>query len=393
MSEVKVLIEKIFIKPHPNADKLELGNIGHPEGWQVVVQKDQFKTGDLVAYIPENSVVPEWLLKKYNFWNESQNKGILAGPKGDRIKAIKLRGEFSLGIVIPTVKNGMGDFVFLETDYNNCLGHYVLEGTDVTEYLEITKYEPVIPVHLSGEVFYGSDAISIKYDIENIKNYPELIKEGDPVQISEKIHGTHIQIIYVPENNPLVHPEMLKVSTTDGKVGYFAVASKGLAEKGLFFKWNENNQQNIYLINARPYLENILNYVYQFDSTIVFCGEVFGFGIQDLHYGRKQNETSFRLFDIYIGTRNAGRFVEDQELNMWCERTLLDRVPIMYRGPYNKEFVEGLYQNKKSCYADQIIEGVVIKPVPERNDPAIGRVALKAINEAYLLRKNATEFN
>ena len=61
MSEIKCNVQQIFIKPHPNADALELANIGSTEGWQCVVKKGQYKTGDYVVYIPENAVVPSLL--------------------------------------------------------------------------------------------------------------------------------------------------------------------------------------------------------------------------------------------------------------------------------------------------------------------------------------------
>ena len=44
------------ILPHPNADKLELT---HVEGYQIVVGKGNFKTGDLAVYIQPDSVVPQ----------------------------------------------------------------------------------------------------------------------------------------------------------------------------------------------------------------------------------------------------------------------------------------------------------------------------------------------
>jgi RNA ligase (TIGR02306 family) len=105
MSNFEVKIQKIFVKSHPNADKLEIGNIGSPDGWQVVIGKGLYQTGDLVAYIGENAVVPEWVLKKYGYWNEEKGKGMLAGSKGTRVKAVRLRDEFSLGIVIPLSTN------------------------------------------------------------------------------------------------------------------------------------------------------------------------------------------------------------------------------------------------------------------------------------------------
>lgn len=104
MSTFEVKVQPIFIKPHPNADKLELANIGSPEGWQVVVAKGRFKSGDLCVYIGENAVVPEWVLKHYGYWNDEKNIGLLAGSRGDRVKAVRLRNEFSLGIVLSLSK-------------------------------------------------------------------------------------------------------------------------------------------------------------------------------------------------------------------------------------------------------------------------------------------------
>jgi hypothetical protein len=36
---------------------------------------------------------------------------------------------------------------------------------------------------------------------------------------------------------------------------------------------------------------------------------------------------------------------------------------------------------------------VVVRTVPDRVDPIYGRAIVKSISEAYLLRKNGTEFN
>ena len=39
------------VRPHPNADKLELTNIGGPEGYQMVIGKGAFKTGDGIGVL------------------------------------------------------------------------------------------------------------------------------------------------------------------------------------------------------------------------------------------------------------------------------------------------------------------------------------------------------
>lgn len=64
----------------------------------------------------------------------------------------------------------------------------IYEGVDLQEYLGITKYEPPIPVHLAGEVknLMGK---TLKYDIENIQKYPNVLEQGELVVMTEKLHG------------------------------------------------------------------------------------------------------------------------------------------------------------------------------------------------------------
>ena len=50
-------LEKIAeIKPHPNADALELAKIN---GWQVCVKKNEFKVGDWCLYITVDTVLED----------------------------------------------------------------------------------------------------------------------------------------------------------------------------------------------------------------------------------------------------------------------------------------------------------------------------------------------
>lgn len=99
MATFEVKVKKIrAIEPHDNADALEIAVI---DGYMSIVKKGQYKPGDLVAYIPEASVLPVDLLKQLGFWNEEKGRGTLSGTKGDRVKAAKLRGILSTGILIP----------------------------------------------------------------------------------------------------------------------------------------------------------------------------------------------------------------------------------------------------------------------------------------------------
>ena len=50
-----------------------------------------------------------------------------------------------------------------------------------------SKYEPPIPAHMAGEVanLYGK---TILHDIKNFKAYPDVLIEGEMVEMTEKTH-------------------------------------------------------------------------------------------------------------------------------------------------------------------------------------------------------------
>jgi len=165
-----------------------------------------------------------------------------------------------------------------------------------------------------------------------------------------------------------------------------------LGGKGLFLKHNEKNKNNIYLRTIYPYISGLIDILKE--TPITICGEVFGNGVQDLKYGMKPGEVGIRVFDVYIGNRGMGWWLSDTDLDTFCEIVGMQRVPILYRGPYSKEKMAELSQHKYSTFDDkQIIEGIVTAAVPDRTAHGLGRVKLKFINESYYLRKNGTEFN
>lgn len=69
---------------HPNADRLTIYNIG---GYNCISNKlpdgsDRYNVGDLVVYIPENALLPEWLLKKMDFGMKKRTVECLQAKKG-----------------------------------------------------------------------------------------------------------------------------------------------------------------------------------------------------------------------------------------------------------------------------------------------------------------------
>lgn len=375
MATFECKVYKLTIETHNNADALELAVVGD---YRSIVMKGAFKTGDLGVYIPEAAIVPEWLIAQLGL------EGRLAGKAQNRVKAIKLRGVLSQGLIVPVPSRSLLGKVMPalqtpETVYG------VKEGDDVTEFLGITKYEPVIPSCMDGEVF-NAFGYTINYDIENIKKFPNILNESHEVSITEKIHGTWTCFGWHPDIGPII-------------------TSKGISAKGLVFEQNEANDSNIYIRTLKELAfedgSTILDRAIEFfnnddlmnDRAVYLLGEIFGRGVQDLHYGNLK--PIFRLFDIYVGTPGEGYYVDPDKVIEYAEFMEIDTVPMLYRGPFSKEIVDNLTDGREAVSGKEsnVREGIVIRPLKEFRDPEIGRVILKSVSGKYLLRKGGTEFN
>jgi RNA ligase (TIGR02306 family) len=164
------------IRQHNNADSLEIGEV---LGWQVVVKKGTHKEGDKVVFITIDSIVPK--CKWSEFLVDSKNP-----DKQLRIKNIKLRGEYSSGLVVP-----IGEFPLFLQDFE--------VGKDLTEDLDIKKYIKELPANLSGENEGEFPThLASKTDEDNGLNDPEMVKqvlEQDPtITITQKLDGSSVTI-------------------------------------------------------------------------------------------------------------------------------------------------------------------------------------------------------
>lgn len=385
MSTFAVKIYPLTIAPHPNADRLELAGVGD---YRSVVMKGSHRTGDLGAYIPEAAVLPPAVIARLGL------EGKLAGSDKNRVKAVRLRQELSQGVVFPLERTEDG--WALRDPVTNALWP-VNEGDDVTERLGIVKYEPAIPAHMAGQVYHLGADLTVSFDIENIKLYPNVFQEGEPVVLTEKLHGTFVMFGYLPPAHVERfggHPDNARA---EGVAGEGFVSSKGQGAKGLAFKHNEQNAGNVYVraFKELGILARMARVFAHEDRPVLMLGEIVGAGVQDLDYGQKGNAIAFRSFDVLHGVRGDHRALNDDALDAILVRMDLARVPVLDRAPFSKTLVARWTSGHEtlSGRATHLREGVVIKPVVERRDPDIGRVLLKSVSEDYLLRTGqATEY-
>lgn len=383
---VKVLpITEII--PHPNAERLEIAKI---MGFETIISKNSFKAGDFAAYIPEAAIVPDNVAEKLGLLGKLNGKG------KNRVKTISLRGVYSQGLLYPVNKINENEAEITSPE-GNVLRVNVHD--DIAEFLGITKHKVEVPPLFEGELFPIDFSERVNFDIENIKNYPDIIKDGENVIFTEKLHGTFTQVVYLPPG----YTTRENVSYPDAwnsKNGILMVSSKSQSANGFMFKINgSKSERNIYLraVEDNNMLDKVSSVFKNYQYPVVILGETFGPYVQDLQYGiEKGDKKGFRVFSIY--TKEDGlRFKAIDSDILDDVLSLMDilRVPVLYRGSFSQEILNKYTNGMESVsgYELHIREGVVVIPEKERYDHELGRVILKSISMDYLVRKGATEFN
>lgn len=340
MSMFRVEVVRVEVEPHPQADRLDLVKV---KGWQCVTRKGEFKTGDLAIYMPVDSVLPPALVAKLGIEKFYSR----------RLKTIKLRGYVSQGMVAPVGLlsdcSVAGLSVLMPSD--------ILEGLDVTMELGITKYDPPIPVSMSGIQLPDHESFFKYTDIENVKNYPSGVFEpGELVVVTEKIHGTNFRAAKID--------------------GVLYVGSHRMNLK--------DSPENLYWRAAR-----LLKLDEQLKDGEQVFGEVYGHNVQDLTYGKKEGEIAVGVFDVMKDTR----YLNYADYNLFCRVRGWGEmmVPVLACATWAPDLA-ALATGQSIIAPRQMREGVVIKPVTERFSERLqGRCILKSINDEYLLREAGTE--
>jgi len=369
MSQIIVKVQAITsIEPHPNADRLEIANIG---AWSTCVKKGVFTEGDLVVFIPPDAILPKALhehLGITQYCGEMPKSSEEAKQESRRVRATRLRGVKSFGTLM-TLQDVAEYCQWHENDIG-CLQPDV----DVSKWLGITKYTP--PEKVVGGDIAPDHAMFHKYtDIERYQNFPDVFEEEEFVVITEKIHGTNCRVGLV---------------LTD--TGWQWMAGSHNTRRKQF---DANGKTSLYwkplCDNAK--LCNMIEKIADGDKAVavIVFGEIFGPGIQDMQYDGK---VGFRVFDISVN----GEYLDWDNLVEHCKEFEVEIVPVLYDGVFTKEALMEHTDGKTTVCTEVVSkfkgrEGGVVKPVKERTSPDLprGRVILKSVSVVYLNRKGATD--
>lgn len=355
MSQLHVEVCRIdAIERHPNADTL---SIAHVKGWQTIIKTDSFHVGDLCVYVPVDSIIPDALIQSGGLEYLRQTKG--------RVKTIKLRQSVSQGLILTASDPKWR------------------EGQDVAAQLGVTKWEPptrepqVMAANGKPRRLHRNPAFRVYTDIDNIKHYPDLFAAGEGVVVTEKIHGSNVRMACLERPSRTLWQRIKRFFSRDRHEFVYGSHKVQLGIHGHPNYYGEN----VYGQVAEKYrVKDAL------EPGMILYGEVFGPKIQDLTYGLKQVEA--RFFDLMVD----GRYVDWGTFAAFCYEHDLPTVPVLYRGPYDPEKLDGWTTGNSVICPSQIREGCVVKPVREQNCH-MGRKVLKSLSPDYLLRKGGTEFH
>ena len=357
MTELRVKVSQIGdIKPHSNADRLELATLT-TSAYQFVVPKGEYKPGDTVLYYPLDAVLPDELIAKLGL------AGRLSGNARNRVKTVKLRGEISQGIVSRP-----------EIALDDWDADPAALGDDVSERLGITKYEPPEVFQRDANLIPLPPNVGY-YDLENAENWSLQVERlmDEPVIVTEKLEGSHWWISLDSDDDVSVGQRRFKIKpNSDGVHVWHKVAN----ESGL--------RRKIYMLRA--WLSEVVGHRWPNGiELLTIRGELVGPGVQGNIYGLTSHDVY--LFEIEVNgiPLDAGYFVKA------CIDLGLKPVPILslIQTQTLREWLNGGSLNKASDGYSMLApkvrrEGVVIKPYNEMRDDKMGRLVIKQRSPAYL---------
>ena len=299
------------LQPIDGADKIEVATV---EGWKVVVQKGLYNVGDKCIYFEIDSVLP---LDKFPELEKCSG----------RIKTIKLRGQISQGYCVQVSEH------FVEN---------IPEGSDVTEFLGVKKYEPKSnegnSMRLGNTAGNFPSHLISKTDEERIQSNMKYLQKmwGEPYEITVKCDGSSC--------------------TVGMDNGEFFLASRNLKKKYepeycTFAKAIEK-----YDLKSKFETTELSRYILQ--------GEVCGPGIQGNKLGLK--EVDYFVFNVFdtLNKRMLNTF-EQECLSVTYGFTL---VPFVESGANFSYTVEQLLELSKGKYQGTTNhrEGVVIRSYSDK---------------------------
>lgn len=271
-----VIVKVQSVTNHPNADKLDVVTAG---GYTIITGRGTFKSGDLRILIEPDIVIPkekspllEELLKGF-----PDNLG--------RVRAIKLRGLWSEGILLP----------------QNPFEETTREGYDLTKTLGLSAYESQAKVNtrISGAAMSTPFPYFIpKTDSERVEKFPnaDLLR----YDFTHKIDGC--SATYYVKTAPYKPNWLARIKSLFGyKLQKYMVVDSGVCSRNCKLDKVKDKDSVYYLIdNKYKIIERLADWCIANELSIAIQGEIFGNGINASPPNKDAKEPlGFKAFSVY----------------------------------------------------------------------------------------------
>jgi RNA ligase (TIGR02306 family) len=339
----KVEIVPVVLEPHPDPKTTKLSLI-KVFGYVVVGRTADWEGVEKAAYIVPDTLVPNKAPFEFLFggerstykYNEEEGTASIC-PDGEyaRVTAMRLRGVLSHGLLVPAPEG-------MEI------------GDDAAEFFGVKRYEPEPIVggrHASEPA--PPNVFTTGYDVDVLLRYAHKFTPGELVNVSEKIHGKNGRWVFTTDH--------------EGVDRMFAGSRK---------RWEKESDINPWWrgLEANPEITEFCTA----NPGVIVYGELYG--VQKLKYG--VDKPHIAVFDL----KRDGKWVPINEAREMAPN--LPWVPVVAEIPFDMGELEKLADGNSLIEgADHIREGIVIKPIEERDDLEIGRVILKLVSPSYLGNK------
>ena len=378
------------LRKHEGADRLQMTTINFND----VVLGLEAEIGMVYIYFPIEAQINFEFLKENNSFdsqllNKDPNvKGYF--NKQGRVKAVKLRGERSMGVLFPV--ESFKNFINLKgISLNDFFNEHLNEEFDtINDVLMVKKYQ--VPIKNSGmENKLGKkprisrlvdNQVFLHVDTTNLRNEAYKIKPDDFISVTNKLHGTsfHVHNVIVKRKLNVFSKLLKSLGVKIQETEYDLVFGSRKVIK------NEYETQHVNDFYDGDLYSEIKEELREFvPKNYNVYGECVGYtksggAIQkDYTYGCKEGEHKLFIYRITI-VNPDGNVTELSTLQIkeFCDKKGLNYVPLYYVGyaknlypdlnvedHWNEEFVKRLEKDYATGDCDICVgvpkEGIVLR--------------------------------
>jgi len=380
------------VRKHSNADRLQIATVF---GNDVIVDLN-YQVGDRVIYFPVDGQLSEEFANDNDLVRRKDENGNSVGgyldPAKRNIKALKLRGEKSDGLVLPITV--LSKYVDIDT---------LTDGTQITtlngheicrKYIPKRNRSRSSGVKRSVNHKEERETISYPYfvehkDTEQLAYNQSAFKEGDIIYLTRKLHGTSFRvgncIKIVKRKRPHIIKKIFHINDKITKDWEIVSGSRRVTLRSFDGGFYGNNafrkKYNDFFIDKLPkgfeVYGEIVGWVDENTPIMPRCknskvkDKQFSqqYGEETVFtYGCKPGENKAYIYRITM-TNEDGIAVEipTEETIKWCERLGCEYVPLLEKFLYttwedlNERCAKYLDQPEPLSNGAHVTEGVVVR--------------------------------